>query len=224
MNLIEYADRDMMMLDLADMLASELTQMLDHEERASLAVPGGTTPGPVFDALGAVNLDWARVDVLLTDERWVPESSPRSNTALLRSRLLVGHAAKANLVPLYADYPRPEDALPMLSRGIESITPISVVLLGMGEDMHTASLFPGADHLDEALSRHAPPLLPMRAPGADEPRVTLTAPILNGAMSKHLLILGAAKRDALNKAMSEKHVRLAPVKAVMSDMTVHWAE
>ncbi|WP_298558138.1 6-phosphogluconolactonase [uncultured Aliiroseovarius sp.] len=224
MNLIEYADRDMMMLDLADMLASELSQMLDHEERASLAVPGGTTPGPVFDALSAVNLDWARVDVLLTDERWVPESSPRSNTALLRSRLLVGHAAKANLVPLYADHPRPEDALPMLSRGIESITPISVVLLGMGEDMHTASLFPGADHLDEALSRYAPPLLPMRAPGADEPRVTLTAPILNGAMSKHLLILGAAKRDALNKAMSEKHVRLAPVKAVMSDMTVHWAE
>ncbi|WP_424939805.1 6-phosphogluconolactonase [Aliiroseovarius sp. S253] len=224
MNLVEYPDRDMMMLDLADVLASELTSMLDHEDRASLAVPGGTTPGPVFDALSAVDLDWARVDVLLTDERWVPEDSPRSNTALLRKRLLVGPAAKANLVPLYADNPRPEDALPALSRGIEAITPISVLLLGMGEDMHTASLFPGADHLDEALSRHAPPLLPMRAPGADEPRVTLTAPILNGAMSKHLLILGDAKRAALDKAMAEKHTRLAPVKAVMSDMTVHWAE
>lgn len=224
MKFIEYADRDMIMLDLADVLASELSSMLDHEERASLAVPGGTTPGPVFDALSAVDLDWARVDVLLTDERWVPESSPRSNTALLRSRLLTGHAAKANLIPLYADHPKPEDAMAALSEGIKAITPISVVLLGMGEDMHTASLFPGADHLDEALSRHAPPLLPMRAPGADEPRVTLTAPILNGAMSKHLLILGEAKRVALEKAAAEKHSRLAPVKAVMSDMIVHWAK
>lgn len=224
MNLIEYADRDMMMLDLADTLASEIRTMLDHEERASLAVPGGTTPGPVFDALSAVDLDWARVDVVLTDERWVPESSPRSNTALLRSRFLVGHAAKANLVPLYGSTDRPEDSLPALTRGIEAILPISVLLLGMGADMHTASLFPGADHLDEALARHAPALMPMRAPGADEPRVTLTAPVLNGAMSKHLLTIGDAKRAALKQAVSAKHARLAPVKAVLSDMTVHWAE
>ncbi|WP_432449971.1 6-phosphogluconolactonase [Aliiroseovarius marinus] len=224
MNLIEYADRDMMMLDLADKLASELSSMLDHEDRVSLAVPGGTTPGPVFDALSAVDLDWARVDVLLTDERWVPETSPRSNTALLKSRLLVGHAAKARLVPLYGGTAQPEDSLADLSETVAALAPISVILLGMGEDMHTASLFPGADRLAEAMSRHAPPLMPMRAPGADEPRITLTAPMLNGALSKHLLIIGAAKRQALADALEADDVLDAPVKAVLSDMQVHWAE
>lgn len=224
MNLIEYADRDMMMLDLADKLASELSSMLDHEDRVSLAVPGGTTPGPVFDALSAVDLDWARVDVLLTDERWVPETSPRSNTALLKSRLLVGHAAKARLVPLYGGTAQPEDSLADLSETVAALAPISVILLGMGEDMHTASLFPGADRLTDAMSRHAPPLMPMRAPGAEEPRITLTAPMLNGALSKHLLIIGAAKRQALADALEADDVLDAPVKAVLSDMQVHWAE
>lgn len=224
MNLIEYADRDMMMLDLADKLASELSSMLDHEERVSLAVPGGTTPGPVFDAMSAVDLDWARVDVMLTDERWVPENSPRSNTALLKSRLLVGHAAKARLVPLYGGTATPEESLDSLSGAILEAAPISVLLLGMGADMHTASLFPGADRLQDAMSRKAPPLLPMRAPGADEPRITLTAPMLNGAMSKHLLILGDAKRQALADALEADDVLDAPVKVVLgSDMQVHWA-
>ncbi|MHA6267641.1 6-phosphogluconolactonase [uncultured Aliiroseovarius sp.] len=223
MKLIEYADRDMMMLDLADTLASELVAMLDHEDRASLAVPGGTSPGPVFDALCAVDLDWARVDVMLTDERWVPESDPRSNTALLKARLLVNNAAKARLVPLYADTAAPEDSLDALSRGVSDALPLSIVLLGMGADMHTASLFPGADRLSDALSTRAPAVLAMRAPGASEPRVTLTAPVLNGAMSKHLLILGEAKRAALAVALKADDAIEAPVKAVLPDMTVHWA-
>ena len=97
MNLIEYPDAEMMMMRLADVLASELKQALLTQDLASLAVPGGTTPGPIFDTLCAVDLDWSRVDVLLTDERWVPESSDRSNTALLRRRLLVNRAAAAQL-------------------------------------------------------------------------------------------------------------------------------
>ncbi|WP_371168892.1 6-phosphogluconolactonase [Aliiroseovarius sp. 2305UL8-7] len=224
MKLVEYADRDMMMLDLADKIASELSSMLDHEDRASIAVPGGTTPGPVFDALSAVDLDWARVDVMLTDERWVPEDNPRSNTALLKNRLLVDKASAASLVPLYGGTDRPEESLDALSAGVMQATPLSVVLLGMGEDMHTASLFPGADLLTEGLSHSAPAILPMRAPGAPEPRITLTAPVLNGAMSKHLLIMGQAKRAALASALEAEDAFDAPVKAVLGDMTVHWAE
>ncbi|SEW14025.1 6-phosphogluconolactonase [Aliiroseovarius sediminilitoris] len=223
MKLVEYADRDMMMLDLADKIASELAMALDREDRAALAVPGGTTPGPVFDALSAVDLDWARVDVMLTDERWVPEDNPRSNTALLKKRLLTDKAAAARLIPLYGGTSAPEDCLDTLSEGIRGALPLSVVLLGMGEDMHTASLFPGADRLSDGLSPKAPALLPMRAPGADEPRVTLTAPVLNGAMSKHLLIMGEGKRAALASAIDAADAFDAPVKAVLTDMTVHWA-
>ncbi len=224
MRLVEYPDRDALMLDLAGVLAEELEEALMHEERATFVVPGGTTPGPVFDALAATDLDWSRVDVMLGDERWVPESSDRSNTRLLRERLLVGKAAKATLLPLYAEAPQPEDKLDDLCEAIRPALPINVLLLGMGADMHTASLFPGADRLEEALSPDAPILLPMRAPGAPEPRITLTAPVLAGALSIHLLITGHEKRRALDLAQAAGDLRDAPVATVLNDATVHWAE
>ena len=167
---VEYQDREMLAIDLADRLAGEMRAALSHDERVAFAVPGGTSPGPVFDVLCGVELDWSRVDVLLTDERWVPEGHPRSNTGLLRQRLLVNRAASARLLPLYSDAPDPDGALDALAEPISRELPLAVVLLGMGADMHTASIFPGADRLDEALSPKAPILVPMRAPGASEPR------------------------------------------------------
>lgn len=219
----EYPDRDMLALDLSDRLASELGSALRHKERVTFAVPGGTSPGPIFDALTAVRLDWDRVDVMLTDERWVPESSERSNTRLVRERLLQGHAAAATLLPLVADTPRPEDALDRLSEGLLPHLPIDVLVLGMGADMHTASLFPGADRLEAALAADAPALMAMRAPGAPEPRITLTAPVLRGAISIHVVITGAEKRAALEQAAGMTPAE-APVAAVLDEAVVHWAE
>lgn len=223
MKLVEYPDRDMMMIDLANQIAGDLENVLFHEDRASLVVPGGTTPGPIFDSLCAADLDWARVDVMLSDERWVPESSERSNTRLVKERLLTHRAAAANWVPLYAEAETPEEKLDELSAAVERTLPISVLLLGMGADMHTASLFPGADRLDDALSSSAPVLLPMRAPGAPEPRVTLTAPALEGAMTKHIVITGADKKEAVDRA-ARLSAREAPVRAVWSGAKIHWAE
>jgi 6-phosphogluconolactonase len=222
MDLIEYPDAELMMMRLADVLASQIKQALLTHDRASLAVPGGTTPGPIFDTLCAVDLDWSRVDVLLTDERWVPETSDRSNTALLRRRLLVNRAAAARLIPLYADAQAPEDRLADLAAGLEPVLPLSVVLLGMGADMHTASLFAGADQLELALTGDAP-LVAMRAPGAPEPRITLSAAVLNAAMARHIVIVGAEKRAALDQAQG-LDPQDAPVAAVLKDTTVHWAE
>ncbi|NIZ11389.1 6-phosphogluconolactonase [Pseudooceanicola sp. HF7] len=223
MNFQEYPDRDMMALSLADTLAGELGAALRHEERVTFSVPGGTTPGPIFDALTSVKLDWDRVDVVLNDERWVPEDSPRSNTGLLRRRLLSGHAAAARLLPLYADAPEPEGALEALSEALAPHMPINVLVLGMGGDMHTASLFPGADRLEEALAADAPILLPMRAAGAGEPRITITAPYLKGALSTHVIITGPEKREALERARSLPPEE-APIAAVLAAATVHWAE
>lgn len=223
MNFIEYPDRELMMIDLADVLATELKSALMTHERATLSVPGGTTPGPVFDILSGVDIDWKRIAVLLNDERWVPESNPRSNTRLLRERLLINKASEAHLVPLYADTPVPEDALEDLSHGLIPHLPISVLLLGMGADMHTASLFPGADRLSEALAHNAPPLMAMRAEGAGEPRITLTTPVLKAAMSTHILITGSEKREALERARHSS-VEDAPIRAVLGEAIVHWAE
>lgn len=218
----DYPDRDLLALDLAEVLADRLMSGLHHRERVCLAVPGGTSPGPVFDALSQVHLDWDRVDIMLTDERWVPEDSPRSNTALVRQRLLTGPAAAARMIPLYADGARPEDRLDDLTRGIVPHLPIDVLLIGMGADMHTASLFPGADRLEEGLSDKAPILLPMRAPGAPEPRVTLTAPVLRGALDTHVLIMGDDKKTAIEKA-AKLTPKEAPVACLLDGANIHYA-
>lgn len=220
---VPYPDREMMMLALADQIASELHEAIEAKGRATLSVPGGTTPGPIFDILSGVDLDWSKVAVMLNDERWVGEDSPRSNTRLLRERLLRDRAGAATLVPLYADAARPEDKMDALAEGIAAHLPIDVMLLGMGADMHTASLFPGADRLAEALSDDAPILLPMRAEAAGEPRITLSAPVLRDAMHIHILITGAEKRAAIERAEALPPEE-APVAAVLANATVHWAE
>lgn len=222
MKLIEYPDSEMMMIDLADTLASDLENCLLVHDHASFAVPGGTTPGPIFDSLCDATLDWSRVHVMLTDERWVPESSDRSNTRLLKERLLTGRAAAATYMPLYADAPAPEDRLDELQANLAPELPISVMLLGMGADMHTASIFPGADQLDKALHGDDT-LLAMRAPGAPEPRITLSAKVLKGAMTRHLVIIGAEKRAALERAQNLSPEE-APVAAILAGTTVHWSE
>lgn len=222
-NIVEYADREMAAIDVANMLAGALKSCLLRQDRVSLAVPGGTTPGPIFDTLSAVDLDWHRVHVLPTDERWVPQDDARSNGGLIRARLLTGRAAAATYVPLYAVAERPEDAFAELEVQLETELPISVLLLGMGADMHTASLFPGVAGLERALAPDAPILAALRPDTVPEPRVTLSARVLNGALAKHLVIFGADKRAALERAMDLPPLD-APIRAVMDEMTVHWAE
>lgn len=222
MNLVDYPDREFLMMALADDIASELRRALEVQPRATLSVPGGTTPGPVFDLLSDLDLDWSRVDVVLNDERWVEETSLRSNTRLLRERLLKNRAASARLVPLHTPVPTPEEGLEVVRAGVREVLPITVLLLGMGADMHTASLFPGADHLAEALAPDAPPVMALRAEAAGEPRITLTAPVLRDAMHCHILITGAEKRQAIERAAHLPEMD-APVRSVLSNATIHWA-
>ncbi|MEH6834569.1 MULTISPECIES: 6-phosphogluconolactonase [Falsihalocynthiibacter] len=224
MKFVEYSSREALMSGLASRIAQELTAEIAETGSAALAVPGGSTPGPIFDALSQVDLPWEDVSVLLGDERWVPETSERSNTALLRRRLLQNKAARATLLPLYAPADRPEDRLNELSQAIENVLPLSVCVMGMGADMHTASIFPEADLLAEAFAPDAPVLLPMRAPGAPEPRITLTARVLAGSKHRHILITGAEKRAALERAILINDPMKAPICAVLSGATIHWAD
>ena len=210
------------MAGLASVIAAELRAALTLG-RATLSVSGGTTPGPVFDALADTALDWSRVAVLLNDERWVGIASPRSNTRLLHERLLVGKAAAATLLPLYAEAPQPEDKLAALAQAIARHLPITVLLLGMGADMHTASLFPGADKLAEALAPDAPVLMALRAEAAGEPRITLSARVLTASKHIHVLITGPDKRAALDRALTLTPTE-APIRVVLDQATVHWAE
>ncbi len=225
-DLMQYPDRAIQAVDLAEVVAEQLADAIGARGAASLAVPGGTTPARFLQELSGQDIPWEKVSVMLTDERFVDEDSERSNTRLLKETLLQGRAAKARLVPMVAAGAAPEDVLDALIGGLTPALPLDVLVLGMGADMHIASLFPGADRLDDALADDAPPLLPMRADGAGEPRITLTAPVLRGAGAVHMLITGPAKLDALRKALFEGPESEAPARVVLArdDTEIHYAE
>lgn len=222
MNLIEYADREVLAMDVANVLAGQLKNALLSHDSVTLAVPGGTTPGPIFDSLSGVNLDWDRIEVLLTDERWVAPDHDMSNAGLLRQRLLVGPASAAHFTPFYVGGLTAAEAAETLSLKVEARLPLNVLVLGMGSDMHTASLFPGAQGLDAAMAADAPALCAVSVAGQDIDRITLSRRVLEGAMSKHLVIFGDEKRAALDRA-SGLEAHLAPIGAVLDEATIHWA-
>lgn len=224
----EFADRGAQATALADEVAAVLRRSLKAGGRASLAVPGGTTPGAFLSALGARPLDWAGVAVTLTDERCVPATDERSNERLVRGTLVAAGAAAADFVPLYV---RGAGVGPAIARVDEALTaralPFDAVVLGMGNDGHTASLFPGADRLDEALDpEDDASVIALAAPGASEPRISLTLPAILSADAIFLLIAGDDKKATLDRAMQPGPVAEAPVRAILSaksNVSVYWA-
>ncbi|KIN72373.1 6-phosphogluconolactonase [Sulfitobacter guttiformis] len=222
MKLVEYTTSSEMMPQVAKALATELEQALKVREKICFAVPGGSTPGPVFDTLSTAEIDWARVNIILTDERWVPESDAQSNAALIRKRLLVNNAAAASFAPFFIEDTEIATAAALRSAQLSQLLPVDVLLLGMGADMHTASLFPGAQGLDAALATDAPMLLAVSVEGQQIRRLTLTAPVLRNAGSTHVLITGAEKRAAVARAATLPEAQ-APIRTVLDTATLHWS-
>ncbi len=197
---------------LADTVVNTLSTAIEARGQAVLAVSGGSTPARFFGVLSQRPLAWDRVTVVLVDERCVPPTHPRSNLSFVR-RLLCPPgrpAGAARLRPLVDDLGRPctdtDDILQF----------IDMAILGMGTDGHTASWFPGADRLDTALDPEAPPeLLSTSAPGAPEPRVTLTWATLRTAGALVLHIEGPAKKAALQAALAPGPLTALPVRRVL---------
>ena len=214
---------------LAERVAARLREAIADRGRALLAVSGGSTPKHFFERLSHVPLDWSRVQVTLVDERWVPESSDRSNARLVKSLLLQHDAAAASFVPLHQQAATPEDGLAALNASLDALAlPFDVVVLGMGDDGHTASFFPGGDRLADALDPAGRErVLPMRAAGAGEARITFTLPVLLDARALFLHVEGEAKRRVLADAQLGLGAgRDYPVRAVLErarvPVSVYW--
>lgn len=223
-----FSTRDKLAEALADAVVENLNAGLDERGEASFAVSGGSTPKRFLEVLGArEDVDWENVTVTLVDERWVDENSDRSNARLVKESLLTGPAAAAAFVPLYSGTPEPDQAgIAETNAALARVpSPFDAVILGMGNDGHTASFFPGGDALEDALNSDGPALA-IRAPGAGEPRVTLTLPRLVDTRALYLHIEGDEKAQALDKALQTGPVETMPVRAVLSQnripVSLYW--
>jgi 6-phosphogluconolactonase len=201
----------------ASWTADILSAAIEARGAALLVVSGGSTPLRYFQALSTRAVDWSRVSVTLADERCVPDDHPRSNARLVREALLRNFADKATFVPLADSRLTPEQELAAASARIARLPmPADLVVLGMGDDGHTASWFPKGQGLAEAMDPAARALVaPIAAPGAPEPRLTLTGRVILRARKLALQIEGADKLATLARALGEGPSEEMPIRAVL---------
>jgi 6-phosphogluconolactonase len=187
--------------------------MVEHG-RASLVVTGGSTPGPLYDHLSGCDAPWSKTFITLSDERWLSPHDPASNEWQVRQRLLKGAASQAHFIPLKTDDPTPEGALEAVDARVAAMPrPFDAVVLGMGEDGHFASLFPGNPALKIGLDAIcAESVVAVTAPGAagSPHRLSLTLSALTDARWIALMIRGEAKRHRL------RHPRGTPIAALLA--------
>lgn len=222
----DFNNREELATQLALRLGKILSLAISQREKATLAVSGGSTPKLLFQHLSQQKLDWSRVTVTLVDERLVPADNNRSNEKMVRELLLQNGASSACFVGLTFEAPQ---ALRDVENNLEfANTPFDAVILGMGNDGHTASFFPSGDMLDEAVSPNTDKLLCLiEAPGADEPRITFTLPSLVNAHHTFLHIEGREKLDVLKDALDDGPANDLPIRHILrhkdATLAIYWS-
>jgi 6-phosphogluconolactonase len=214
------------MAELAQALAADVAQTLaraiDARGGASLIVSGGRTPVKFFEQLRAQPIEWRRVCVALADERWVDPSDPGSNEKMVREVLLKDRAAEARFAGLKNAAPSPDlGAVSAWETFARIPRPFDVTLLGMGDDGHTASLFPGSPNLSIALAASAAAgCVGMWSPSAPQPRLSLNLSALLDSRRILILIEGGAKLSTYETAGGAGPVEEMPVRAVLRQSRV----
>jgi 6-phosphogluconolactonase len=222
-----FADKPTLAIELAEAVAERIRTAIAERGSAAIAVSGGSTPARFFQSLGKTkDIDWSKVIVTLVDERWVDETSDRSNALLVNERMLQGPAAVARFFPLYSGGDEPDIAGVAKTNALlaDLPQPFAAVVLGMGNDGHTASFFPGGDTLAEALASPGPTIA-IRAPGAGEPRITFTLPRLLHTDGLYLHIEGEEKAAVLDTALGDGPIEDMPIRAVLRSghaVNVYW--
>jgi 6-phosphogluconolactonase len=224
-----FPDMDALARELAGGIAARLSAAIGARGLASLVVSGGRTPVTLFTLLRAQDIEWSRVCVALADERWVSTADAGSNERMVREVLLRDKAAEARFAGLKNAAPSPDvGAVAAWETFARVPRPFDVTLLGMGDDGHTASLFPGSPNLHAALDPAAAAgCVAMRAPTEPRARISLNLSALLDSRQLLLLISGDDKWRTFETASAEGAVEQMPVRAVLrqrrTPVEVIWA-
>lgn len=225
---LDFPDRAGWVEAAAGRIAARLKEGIAQRNVGSLIVPGGATPQPIFERLNAMPLPWERVQVGLTDERWVNASHIDSNENLVRQSLLRGPASAAQFHALYNGARKPSAGLKQAEASMATMArPFDAVLLGVGTDGHFASLFPGIPQLAAGLDPASPALcLAIDTPQSGYPRLSLTLAALLQARLVLIAISGRLKRTVLSQALAGKtETPIATLLAVRKDdLEILWTD
>lgn len=211
-------------MQLAAAVAHDLREVLTQKERATLAVSGGKSPIAFFQALNQMDLDWARIQITLVDERIVPTTHADSNTQLVRQYLLQNQAKNAIWLPLIADEADEsclKDIHQVVQFALQYFRQPDVLVLGMGTDGHTASIFPQAPQFVDAIStNYSQPLLHITPTTAPHERISMTLNAIEATPHVYLAIAGAQKLSIFEQA-KQKVMPEFPISYVLNSQKVN---
>ena len=213
-------------VDLSQNINEILKESIKKRGRASMAVSGGSTPKLLFEELSLLNLDWSKVDLTLVDDRWVDSNNEDSNELLVNTHFIKNKAVKVNFVPLKNDAKTAKDGIPLSEEALKSFTmPFDIVILGMGADGHTASLFPCSDELSKGMDLKTKSLLVATKPKtAPYERISLTAKSIIDAKKVFLHLNGSSKLHTLEEAMNISDSSKMPIYAFLEHgLDIFWS-
>ncbi len=229
-HLNDFSSREQLDSALAEQVSSILQSAITLKGKASIAVSGGSTPKGFFKALSEKDLDWKRVTITLADERWVDINSSDSNTRLVHENLLQNKASAAKFFHLKQGENLCDETLVDLNLAANnSLLPLDVLILGMGEDGHTASLFPCSKQIEQGLDTNtAEALMKVEPTTAPHQRITFSFAALSDSKNTFLHICGDSKKQVLDKALSSVDMFEMPIRAFLQNddinTQVYWAE
>ena len=212
--------------DLCQCIGEILTEAIRKRGRASMAVSGGSTPIRLFKEFSLLSLDWQKIDLTLADDRWVDAKNADSNELLVRTHLMKNKAAQVNFIPLKNNAKTAKEGQIYSEKMLRKITlPFDVVVLGMGSDGHTASLFPCADELPEAMNLNNSNYLISTSPKtAPYERLSLTARVIFDSKNVFLHLNGSSKLHVLESAMEYKDPNKMPIYMFLKNgLSIYWS-
>ena len=222
----EFGSKDALNTEFATKITDILQNAIVQKGNASLIVSGGNTPKPLFAQLSTADIDWEKVTISLADDRWVDVTDDASNDKLVREHLLVNNASKATFISLKHDFANAADAVEACEAAISDVQmPFDVLILGMGEDGHTASLFPCSEQLQAGLDLNSgKKYIAVQPTTAPHQRMSLTLPALLASSNIFLHSTGESKKAVIAKALESTESEM-PIKAVLERANVQlmWA-